>query len=634
MNLKNAIKTIMLTLIAALAINLSAIAAPSASDAAKKLPKDTIFMASIDNTDELLNKFKQTNLWSLYSCPEMQKFIKPAEEKITAAIKENITQAWSEAGLNTKPEDFPWPKGEIIFSLTAKSQMVKKPDMSKLDALMEADDFYFENFDMEKDLPKIEVEELVPSFFVTVEMGTNSAELKKMIKQLLATDDVRELNPRKQRIRGIEFTVLDSQDDTIKEVAFGFDKDTFILGTDLQGLGQLLASSSSSNSLYATKDFQNILKPLGDSDVFAYLNIGKIIQLATNDMEDYEKEEFNTIMDITGFKSVYGLGYAMQIAPNKNLDYSGKALVGINGRPKGVLAMMAPKSISMPTSSYLKKDLTSFVVANYDLSDIFQQINDIAKETQGMDLEPMMQMMMMGTAQNGNEPVNLTKDVINQFKAPIIFTAEETKPYNDPKSQKMLLSIPVKNADTIDAAFAQIHGTMIANGNADLKHEMLNNTIYLLEDFSFNQVINPVSTENTMGGMAIVNNNFLLSSLDVIEQAIRDTRVKAEPISSDNVFAQAKKYLPSQAGLFFYSNDRKDAEAGWDMMKDENSETGMMLSMAKDEIFRELGLNSDIINLSELPDFKTVEKYFGASVGHMKTTNDGIYMEVNAIKIK
>jgi hypothetical protein len=117
-----------------------------------------------------------------------------------------------------------------------------------------------------------------------------------------------------------------------------------------------------------------------------------------------------------------------------------------------------------------------------------------------------------------------------------------------------------------------------------------------------------------------------------------------DPLAADPMFRYARRYLPSQAGLYSYRNDRLNMEITWEVLKqmvrdlaeqtadDEAEGLSQYEESPMFPIMAMLQEASKYVDLTKLPEFGAIAKYFGATVSYVQDRPEGIYSETTALK--
>jgi hypothetical protein len=273
----------------------------------------------------------------------------------------------------------------------------------------------------------------------------------------------------------------------------------------------------------------------------------------------------------------------------------------------------------------------------------------------------MINGMMMGTGQpgeGGRPPVDVQKEVFDQITRPITVVASTEKPFTDPANARTLLSLAVRNGAILDGALARIHDTFFAHGQKDLRREMLNCTLYLLPpmpdmfgvDVS-EEGASPPPHRVMQLALAVAGDQLVFGQVSGVEQAIRDVqRTDLESITTDPMYQHASRWLPAQAGVYFYQNNQLEAEATWAMLRKAGRDAARKKAGPKSDAGsdKDGGTNQELefsapqmalvqalekyVDFTALPDFEMIRRYFGATVGFLRGDDEGISFEVVTVK--
>lgn len=635
------------------ALSFCSTAYPDTAASAKWLPYDTLAFFCVDNANQLGKNFKQTSIYNLYKDPAMQPFIAPAEKEIRAKIDQFLKKAWQEIHLEEPPKELPWPTGKIMVAVFIQPRAFMIPDFSAVPQYQ----YHEQNFDTDT-IPK--TQHNAPDFQVVflAQMGDKLQDLQKLSRRITAKAVEEGVIRQRQNVRGVEFNIIKPTRDTDENYdtfCYGFKKDWLIAGSSIKYIKQVLMrmDGSDAKSLADNKGFQNATKTLGDSDMLFYFNVQALIDVMKNTSPPEKKVYIAKVVKALGFENVSGLAMTLQIAANKNENVRVKALLVVQGTKTGIPAMLTPKPANLNANRMLQKNTESFLVAKYDIPAIYDEIIRIAWTISNFNVGMMIQSYMMTTGNTGLAPVDLRQDVIGQLAGPITITRRLEKPYNDPQSPKTTIAIGVHNAETIDSALARLHDVFIAMGNKDLRRELMNCTIYLLPSmgafpflnaFSMHAAMTQTDTDTPEYGFAVAGDQLVLGNANVLEQAIRDLRRKdIETINSDPMYQYAAPHIPNRAGVISYQNNRISSEFTWTILKEAAREKAAQKQASPDanspstpdspmKIFLSISNLLNSLDFTALPDFQTVKKHFGVTVGYVTNHKQGILAETISLK--
>jgi hypothetical protein len=175
------------------------------------------------------------------------------------------------------------------------------------------------------------------------------------------------------------------------------------------------------------------------------------------------------------------------------------------------------------------------------------------------------------------------------------------------------------------------------------------------------------SAGNVRSAFAVTGNFFVMGPEAAVDQAVRDTHSEeVTSVKSDPLFRHTASHLPGEASMWFYVDRHQQMERLWNQIRKaapaapakparvhDGGEPGAMrqelaqveASIDGDDMeslaspgamLDPLGTLTQqlrsICDLSTLPEFSTVRKYFGTTCGYVKSTDDGIYLEVTDVK--
>ncbi len=629
--------------------------AESAADMARWAPEDAMLYVGMANLNTLKQKLKQSDLYGMYKDPSMQRFIVPAQEKIRAEIDKYLKEAWQEIGLEEPPRDLPWPQGRImaVLFLQTRTQMI--PDFSK----MRQEDYQRDNFDP-RNLPQKQVS--VPDFQIVfmAEMGENMQKLQDLARKIASRAAEEGAIRQREEVRGVEINIFKEKPDAdadIDTLCYGFQENWVIGGSSLKYIREVLMRITDPDraNLGRQRDFVEMSKRLGDSDFFLYVNADPIRKIAKASASGPERDEVVQTIQALGLEEITGLGVSLQMTPAR-VDYSHmKVQLGVRGEKKGIVKILTPETGALTDHRLLQKGLAMFLSANYDPMKIYEEIVRIAWTLGKVNLDGMIQgaLMMAGSQGQGTQPpVNFREQVIGQLTKPLLVTTRIQKPFNEPDSSRSLLAIGVRDGEILDTALARLHELFIARGQKEMRRELLGHTIYLLPEIPSFNVFNMFDMSTGMDetpmqlAFGVAGDQCVFGSLSGVEQAIREIRREdRDSIQMDPMYQYARRYLPEQAGMYYYENQQITAEQAWYLWKEVLPKAKKLEKSAATQE-REVDPDMPIQGLSEgpwtklfefvdpslLPDFEAVKHYFGSVVGYVTENDAGIYAELIGLK--
>ena len=650
------------------------VSGPSAGLAADKdpagiLPADCFLMVTVPSVTETIANFKKTGIYGLYKEPAMRRFIEPAEKNLREFIEDKLKSALKGTGINSSLDSLPWPKGRVTLAVRMGKKTVKVPV------------FDWENYSGEgrpKLLRHQERKINSPRPIVLADMGDNAKAAGVFLDKLIDRQ-IEEGNWRRTRrtVHGVRLSILlppktkrpDDDAEIIEEVPmYGFKGSTLLFSTDFKLVREVLGllGGEDRRTLSGDENYRKVMRKLGKADVSMYLNIKSLIETSFED-QDAESRKRNTAMIRNlGADALTGLGVVVRVTPRGDEQFRIKMLLGVNGERRGLVKLLTPGTSSTNPGRLLTKGLAGFLVANYDLGKMYDQVCLLVRKVGNIDVDKYVQTAMKATKPPiGGEPVNARTEVFGQLTGPITLTSRLTKPYTDPDSSRTMLAVGVRNSRALDSALGRIHNIIIAGGDPKLRRELRKRNVYLLSGGNvFGALLGmamgagPMKQEH-MAAFAVADDNFVIGSVKTVEQSIRDLgRKDIEAIGADPMYQHASRYLPARAALYAYQNEQTTTAASWEQMRAAAKEaaknprrdpsvkgpdsvngvprrkleiglgasTGSSLPMLMINPFK------DFVDFSALPDFEAVRKYYGAGVMYVKGTDEGIFAEIIQLK--
>ena len=607
------------------------------TDSAQLVPQEAVFMFAIESVDELTQALKQTSYYDLlFQDPGMKQFTGTARTRVQELLRKYVKAFWRDIKLDRPPEEMPRPHGRLVFQLFVETIEIDAPDKGGPAST------------------GAKAEQRVADFQIgcLADMGSQIKDAQRIAKALFASSTGDDRERTKQRVRGVDLLIMQGKggDPDRDAVCYGCKEQWLIAGSSVKYIERVLRQMSrgATGSLAALKGFPALAKALDPSHLFAFVNAEALRKFALDRAEtSTARWKVENALTHLGLKNVQGLALSTLFVGHKQENYRIKMLLAVDGTRTGLPALLCPAPVDLQTNSrLLPKDTIMFLLANYDLSQIYDSAVDMVKNAWGVDITFFAQQILARTGQ-AQPPVDLQQDILSQLPGPRLRTWKMNKPYTDTSLSQTLFGIATQDRDRLDTALARIHQTYIALMDAKLQRKMLDHTIYL---FPPAQVPSPfvplelpeqeIRPKNL--ALSLANNQLVFGEIDVVEQAIRnETKRQQQTLLADPVFNYARGRFPAQAGGFFYRNDQTYMEIVWERARSQAGrpsapqparETGD-LAQARAWIAEARKLR-DMLDLGKLPDFSSVKKYFGPSVGYIKAHPLGVYYEEVVLKAR
>lgn len=596
-------------------------------ESARMLPDDTMFMVSVESVSGLRAACEKTSMYGLYKDPTMQQFVTETEKKVRELIDTTLKDLWQKMEIENPPEQFPYPEGRLVLGVS----LFKETAVADANAEESKGD------------------DVGVRFALLADMGSRVEQIKQIVQSLSAGAANAGSPVEKKQLGGIELNVLAAGEDSDRPTLYYGLKDSWLLVMGDTSKETAFTESimrrmgrSVPGALADKAGFKSAVKTLGDAQVFVFVNTDAIKSLAAGVAQN--KAQVDQMIKALGFENVTGITMAVQVAGQKNQEMTSKALIGIDGPKTGIPALLSDASAPLKMNNrLLSRDAVGFVSANYSPVKIFDGIAKIVQNVAFMDLNMMVQAGMAATAgEGGQPPVQLRDDVLAQMAGPVFVTWQMDKPYKFDGPTKFLVGLSVQDAGRLNGAIGRIHQAFLGP-MPEMRREMLDQTVYLLpsdgpsadsEDGN-SPGVQAASKEQGMA-FSVAGDSLVFGRVGEVEQAIRSQQKEPQDsLASDPMFRYAEESLPAQACVYVYQNDRLSTEASWtalkQMARDASNASGqgdaswnpMMMGIQKIKAY---------VDLSKLPDFKAVEKYWGASVGYMQSRPEGLYWESIALR--
>ena len=637
-------------------------------DPAGILPADCFLMVSAPSVTETIAHFKKTSFYALYKAPAMRQFIEPAEKNIRKFIEDELKSALKGTGIDSSLDSLPWPKGRVTFAVRMGQRTVQVPvyDWANYDGTGKP-----------KLLRHQERKVSSPQAIVLADMGDNAEAAKAFLGKITArrTEDEGWSRIRKT-VRGVRLSILlpkgakrpdDDAEITGEAPIFGFKGNTLLFSTNFKLVREVLGLLDGADRPTFSSDegYRKAMRRLGPADVSVYLNIKSLIETSIADQSAETRETTVAMIRNLGADALGGLGAVLQVAPRDNEQFRIKMLLGINGEPRGVVKLLTPGASSTNPGRLLTKGLAGFVVANYDLGKMYDQICLLVRKVGKIDVDKQVQTAMQATKPPvGGEPVNVRTEVFGQLTGPITVTSRLTKPYTAPDSSRTMLAVGVRNGRVLDTALGRIHNIIIAAGDPKLRRELRKRNVYLMGGNLFGALMGMATgaramKQEPMAAFAVADDHLVIGSVTTVEQSIRDLgRKDIEAIGADAMYQHTSRYLPAQAAMYAYENVQINTAALWEQLRaaakavaknpdrDPNVRrpdiiNGVPQDESEDAPELTGGLNLPMlllvnglrgtIDFSALPDFGAVRKHFGSAVMYVKPSDEGIFAEMIGI---
>ncbi len=601
-------------------------------ESARMLPDDTVLMISVESVKDLQTALEKTSLYSFYKDPTIQQIVGPAEKKIRDQIDTALKDFWHEAKMENPPEQIPYPEGRLVFGLA----LVAPPAPAEANAPSSPG---ADNEDEDKDEEDSDAGVLT-RMVLLADLGDRAAQARQVVQAVSANIIGGNGKLEKKELAGIPMDIrMPPAGKEEPMICYGF-KDNWLLVTldetkrlDFTEAIARRVGRTLPDSLGDKPGFRAAIQTLGDAHLFLFLNPDALKAVVAAGSKD--KGAVERVIKGLGLANVTSLAVGVRIAGEQSQDVRTRGLIGIRGSPTGLPALLSPASASLkPSDRLVTRDAIGFLCANYEPAKLFDNINKIVQETAYQDLNMIVQAALAATAGDGGQPpVQLREDILAQVGAPLLVTWKVEKPYTPTSHLQFLIALPVRDGPRLDTALGRIHKAFLG-ADPKSRRELLDHTLYLLP------FPGAAAGDRTQMALSVAGDHLVFGAVDDVEQAIRSLQKEPDnALASDPMFRDARERLPSQAGLYYYRNDRLNGEFVWATAKEAIRKWTAQVqdgSKRKDNIpasaKKTLKTLLQALDLSQWPDFKMVEKYWGTTVGFLQNRPEGIYWETTSFK--
>lgn len=577
---------------------------------AELVPNETIFLAEIDDFTELRTQFEKTNFHKLINDPSMTPFL------------EDLKSKWREKKQDETDEDIPgilrdvdvWPEGRIAIAMVLKEQL---EDMDE-----------------------------PPILFIT-QWGEGIQKVKDAVDKNVekAIEDGARRDVEDYRDVKI-VTMKDETDDTF---SFCFWEDCLIGAMNPDDLKFVVAQirGAGSSTLADDDDYYAAFRALGSTGAGRagfYVNIKQLVR--TSLAEDVDGE-VKTIIDNLGLNNVISFTGTIDPAGAPGNGSLVKALLKIDGEKKGVCKMLEVESSGLRIPRFIPASSSAISLIHLNIKKAFAELSDIIGNF-SPQMAAMLYMPLIPSSSQGEPPLVLKNGLIDHLGSRIVVAQSIKKPTSNPGGAvapqgEATIAIAIDNRDALEKSLSLLHGTFIAPGNPDARRELLGHMIYSIDLSKFLPFLaaaarGPNAPKMPPWGFTVTDTHLIFAPDAAVERTIRALDGGMESIDSVKWFAKAKANIPSSVGMAGMENISATMEPIWTTIreskkenKDENSQNELSVGMSTGSILPQMTFSpagTEFFDLSLLPEFDAVRKYFGVSAFYGISRPDGFFFEV------
>jgi len=432
--------------------------------------------------------------------------------------------------------------------------------------------------------------------------------------------------------RGVSITtIIDGTGPKFSYVVFD---DCFISSDDIELLKFSIAhiKGATSAALADDTDYTATMAAIGPyHDMDFYANIKQIIKAIL------VKDTTGTVRSIItnlGLDNVRSAGVSLGLARRLGSNCRGKIFLKIDGAKKGVCRMLELESDVLRAPRFIPASVYSVSFLNMDFKKAYEELYNILYSFNPM-IAARMRAPVLPPSPSGEPGVQLKRDIIDHLGLQTVITQSINKSLSDsPVSTEMLIALGVVNRSALEKSLSLVHSEMLAPNDPDARRELLRHTIYLLGLSALPFLpggMTPMQTPADTGTLqmpklafTVTDTHLIFGAESAVERAIRAlSSTDAVPLSSAKWFTSAKLAIPSVVGLACLEDTAASSEFFWRMMKESGKvKTSSSFSFGPQNV-------DELVNLSLLPEFDAVRKYFGSSTFYGISRQDGFFFEFN-----
>jgi hypothetical protein len=562
---------------------------------AKLVPAETVFLMDVDNFGQLRQQFEKTNLYKLYKDPAMDAFIKDARakwrEKIQGLDSNNIFDTFFNTDI--------LPQGRVAAALVFSKQGTDAAEMVAL--------------------------------FIT-QWGEKIDKIKEAVGKKVEKAIEDGAHKKVEDYRGVSITtIIDGTGPKFSYVVFD---DCFISSDDIELLKFTIAhiKGATSATLADDTDYTATMAAIGPyHDVDFYANIKQIIKAML------VKDATGTVRSIItnlGFDNIKSAGISLGLARRAGSNCRGKIFLKIDGAKKGICRMFELESDVLRAPRFIPASVYSVSFLNLNFKKAYDELYSIL-----YNLSPMtatsMHAPVLPPSPSGEPGVQLKRDIIDHLGLQTVITQSINKSLSDsPVPTEILIALGVVNRSALEKSLSLVHSKMLAPNDPDARRELLGHTIYLVGLSALPFLpggITPMQIPADTGTLqmpklafTITDTHLIFGVESAVERAIRAlSSGGVVSLNSAKWFTSAKLSIPSVVGLARLEDTAASSEFFWRMMK----ESGKVNTLSSFSFGPQKA--EELVNLSLLPEFDAVRKYFGSSTFYGISRQDGFFFEFN-----
>jgi len=412
-------------------------------------------------------------------------------------------------------------------------------------------------------------------------------------------------------------------------IYFGQLNDVFIAGNASSTLEKILAKIDSSSSAPALNDnpIYNSYTPMfKDSFINAWLNLSFFIDIIKSNISSSanenssEKERFFSALGLTGIKA---FGLAVKKIDN---GFISQALVNVpESERKGLTRLFLFEAKDASPPDFVPSDVIKFQRVRLDGAKTWQNLEKMISEI-SPDLSKFITDTISMVGKDKDPTFDLRKQLIDNLGNDIIFWQKEPKnpSVTNINNTPTVFLIGSSNPNELIKAFRI--SMEIAMPMANIKErDFQGSKIYSISIPFPNQEINPGKVNQSVQNLYFTSSkNYLSVATEeyLIEEFLRNITGASKPLSqTPGLSDAAQKVGGMSTGYFGFQNNASMFKMFYTVLK---NHTDLMKPF--EILFPSIEIK-DWIDVSLLPPFEKIEKYFNFVVYSAKVEPNGFLIQ-------
>lgn len=628
-------KTVVTALIVPLllVLNASALAPPE-----QIFPAETAVFVKIPNFQTCRQQLEKTSFYKLYTDPAMAEFTEHLEAKLKEKIK-SAEDEFSKIILETDVR----PTGPVSAAFLTGEKFVLTGEQAGFLIISSWGPHLEEVKQTLADLVEKAVEQGAQRSadeYRSVQITTIKKERAPMqVPQYSPpAEDSPEAQPQ------VEMKTVERAPVTIH---YCFIEDALLAGIDVKPEAIRFAiahlQGATGDDLAGLDHYKAAVNALDENrNIEVFVNIKQFIDSAVA-ADDTGKTK--TQLANLGVDNVTSFAGSLTMVPKPGTTVRAVGSLKIAGEKKGLVKMLSPLSASIDPPSFIRPSAYSVGFMHLDIKAAYEELFKILNAVNPAMAAPLTVPL---PAPEGEPGLELKKDVIDHFGSQIVFaeTIKKPSPAEGETPTTGIWCLSITNRTALEKSLGSLHNTMISQGSEEYKREFLGHTIYTIPlgrmlgmqappPGSMNlrsprPVQQPQPTPPQMPKVAftLTDTHIVIGTDESVELALRAAANKDAPsVSQADWYRAAKANLPARVGFAAMSNDVESAELMYKQLKklaDAGSQPTTM--QVNPFVIFSQGLR-EFVDLSLLPEFDVLRKYFGLSTSYVVNRPDGFYFE-------